>query len=92
MDNEEYIPRTPKNLVIMMMTITLSNHKGRQINYISQIDISFFALTESLVFMCNIQVKRGISFTPEKNLMLSKRFIKISSDPIVGTDQAHVQF
>ena len=27
-----------------------------------------------------------------ENLILSKSFIKISSDPIVGTDQARIQF
>jgi hypothetical protein len=36
--------------------------------------------------------RRGKSFSPEENLILSKCFIKISGDPIVGTDQARVQF
>jgi hypothetical protein len=44
------------------------------------------------VFLRIIQEKRGKLFTPEENLMLSKSFITISSDPIVGTDQARVQF
>ena len=38
------------------------------------------------------QGRRGESFSPEENLILSKCFIKISGNSIVGTNQAHVQF
>jgi hypothetical protein len=56
-----------------------------------QIDILIMTLTKSHVFYVYYSDEGGKSFTPKENVMLSKSFIKISSDPIVGTDQARVQ-
>lgn len=85
-------PALLKNLVMMMMMIALSYHKGRRVKLASQIDILFFTLTESFVFLCIIWGKEGKLFSPKENLILYKIFIKITSDQIVGTDQARVQF